>query len=120
MNEQLQINNLLLLNAEHFLYINGMFTNGQFVEVGSSTIVNTSNFQNFNQSKCQEGDVLVWRSSQSNLGEIQCQSREKRAKLFCLSGIMCGEILKFQFIKAIKGGDLKGWPIKLANSCFQN
>ena len=79
-----------------------MFTNGQFVEVGSNKIVNTSKFKNFNQSKCQEEDVMVWRSSQSNLGEIQCQSREKRAKLFCLSGIMCGKISKFNFLKQLK------------------
>ena len=80
-----------------------MFTNGQFVEVGSNKIVNTSKFKNFNQSKCQEEDVMVWRSSQSNLGEIQCQSREKRAKVFCLTGINCGEVLKFHLFKVIKG-----------------
>ena len=78
-----------------------MFTNGQFVEVGSNKIVNTSIFPSFDQSKCQEEDVLVWRSSQSNLGEIQCQSREKRAKSFCFTEILFGEILKIVFFKEV-------------------
>ena len=74
-----------------------MFTNRQFVEVGSNKIVNTSIFPSFDQSKCQEEDVLVWKasSSLSYLGEIDCQSGNKRAKVFCLSGIKCGEKLKF-------------------------
>ena len=71
-----------------------MFNNGQLVEVGSDKIVNTSIYASFNQSKCQEEDVLVWKalsSSLSSLGEIQCQSRNKKEKVFCLSGIICGK-----------------------------